>query len=81
MGGDPFTFLSSLLLLLSGDVESNPGPPRRSVAKTGPTNEEKIDSLSSSLEHYEKKVNGIESELDDQKKEQENKIKGEEEEK
>ena len=38
-----------LLLLQCGDIEANPGPPRRrpeAAAAKGPTAEEKIDALS-----------------------------------
>ena len=37
-----------LLLLLCGDIEANPGPPRRrpEAAAKGPSAEEKIDALS-----------------------------------
>lgn len=66
-----------LWLLLCGDVESNPGPPRRSVAAKAPSAEEKIESLSSSFGQYEAKVNGLESELDNQRKLYDDKIKGE----
>ena len=43
-----FPLLMLLLLLLCGDIEANPGPPRRrpEAAAKGPSTEEKIDSLS-----------------------------------
>ena len=53
------------------------GPPRRSVAQKGPSADEKIDSLSASLGQYEAKVTGLETEMDAQKKDYEEKIKGE----
>ena len=44
-----FLLLLLLLLLQCGDIEANPGPPRRrpdAAAAKGPSTEEKIDALS-----------------------------------
>lgn len=65
-------FLS--LLLLCGDIESNPGPPRRSVQGKTPSTEQKIESLSNTLAEYEAKINGLENELDSQKKSYDEKL-------
>ncbi|TRY80886.1 hypothetical protein TCAL_04708 [Tigriopus californicus] len=65
-------FLS--LLLLCGDIESNPGPPRRSVQGKTPSTEQKIESLSNTLAEYEAKITGLESELDTQKKSYDEKL-------
>ncbi len=64
-----------LLLLLCGDVESNPGPPRRSLATgTAPSADEKIESLTNTLSEYEAKVSGLETEIDAQKKTYESRL-------
>ena len=48
----------SLLLLLSGDVETNPGPKGRPEKDKGPTAEDKIRELGTALNEYEGKVQG-----------------------
>ena len=53
-----------------------PGPPRRSLAAKAPTTEEKVDSLSTSLSQFEAKVAGLEQELDAQKKDSQERVKG-----
>ncbi len=65
-----------VLLLRCGDVEANPGPPRRSVGGKAPTADEKIEALSTALAQYEAKVSGLESELDAHRKAYDDKIKG-----
>ncbi|XP_023325625.1 uncharacterized protein LOC111699245 [Eurytemora carolleeae] len=54
-------------ILLSGDIESNPGPPRRSIAEKGPSTEEKVASIEASLSTYEAKIQGLEHEIESQK--------------
>jgi hypothetical protein len=53
--------LAQTLLLLSGDVELNPGPKKGAAPKVeaGPTPEQKIAELEASLGQYEEKVKGI----------------------
>lgn len=65
-----------LLLLRCGDVEVNPGPPRRSVAQGKPSADDKIEALSSTLGEYEAKVTGLEGELDTQKKDYDKRLGG-----
>jgi len=60
-------------ILLSGDIESNPGP-RRSIAEKGPTAEEKLSSLEATLSNYEAKVSGLEHEIETQKEDYEKKL-------
>ena len=53
----------SLLLLLSGDVETNPGPKGRPEKDKGPSAEDKIRELGTALNEYEGKVQGRECPL------------------
>lgn len=52
--------LAQILLLLSGDVELNPGPKKGAPAKepAGPTPEEKIATLETTVQAYEEKIQG-----------------------
>lgn len=61
--------VSSLLLILSGDVETNPGPKKGGAAPkdAGPTPEQKIAELESNLSNYEAKVQELEGQLSSQK--------------
>ena len=56
----PFLLPSTLLLLLSGDIETNPGPPtgRLSVAK-GPSTEEQVYTLNAQVMKLEYLFLGI----------------------
>ncbi|XP_023322483.1 uncharacterized protein LOC111696925 [Eurytemora carolleeae] len=54
-------YLVSVLLLLAGDIELNPGPSgRRSVAK-GPTPEEEILTIQSQLEEIQTKLTQLDT--------------------
>lgn len=67
--------VSLLLLLLSGDVELNPGPPKRVPgAPSGPpkqekTKEEQLDILESRVREYEDKFDKLEKNYDATRKE------------
>ena len=50
--------LAATLLLLSGDVELNPGPKKGAPKETGPTPEQKIAELETTIKTYEEKVTG-----------------------
>ena len=47
--------LAATLLLLSGDVELNPGPKKGAPKDTGPTPEQKIAELETTVKTYEEK--------------------------
>ena len=48
-----------LLLLLSGDVETNPGPKdKKGKEPKGPTVEEQLNDLKTALTEYETKIQG-----------------------
>ena len=49
--------LSSLLLILSGDIETNPGP-KKGGGDKGPSADDKIRELGSALNEYEAKIQG-----------------------
>jgi hypothetical protein len=49
-----------LLLLLSGDIEINPGPKdKKGKEPKGPTVEEQINDLKTALTEYETKIQGM----------------------
>ena len=48
-----------LLLLLSGDIETNPGPKKGEKKEKGPTVEDQINDLKTALAEYEDKIKGI----------------------
>ena len=50
--------LAATLLLLSGDVELNPGPKKGAPKDTGPTPEQKIAELETTVKTYEEKISG-----------------------
>ena len=50
--------LAATLLLLSGDVELNPGPKKGAPKETGPTPEQKIAELETTIKTYEDKITG-----------------------
>ena len=55
--------LAATLLLLSGDVELNPGPKKGAPKDTGPTPEQKIAELETTIKTYEEKITGNELQL------------------
>lgn len=66
--------LVGLLLLLCGDVEPNPGPPRRA---RGQANGDKADDpIAETLGNVETKLSGIEAELAKLKRHFDEKTKG-----
>ena len=50
--------LAATLLLLSGDVELNPGPKKGAPKAEGPTPEQKIGELETKVSEYEEKIQG-----------------------
>ena len=50
--------LAATLLLLSGDVELNPGPKKGAPKDTGPTPDQKIAELETTIKTYEEKITG-----------------------
>ena len=52
-----------LLLLLSGDIETNPGPKKGEKKEKGPTVEDQINDLKTALAEYEEKIKGIFSKI------------------
>ncbi len=48
-----------LLLLLSGDIETNPGPKKGEKKEKGPTVEDQINDLKTALTEYEDKIKGM----------------------
>lgn len=51
--------LAATLLLLSGDVELNPGPKKGAPKEpAGPTPEQKIAELETTVKTYEEKITG-----------------------
>ena len=47
-----------LLLLLSGDIETNPGPKDKKGKDKGPSVEDQINDLKTALTEYETKIQG-----------------------
>ena len=47
-----------LLLLLSGDIETNPGPKDKKGKEKGPSVEDQINDLKAALTQYETKIQG-----------------------
>ena len=47
-----------LLLLLSGDIETNPGPKDKKGKEKGPSVEDQINDLKAALTEYETKIQG-----------------------
>ena len=47
-----------LLLLLGGDIETNPGPKKGAKEDKGPTVDDKIRDLGAMINQYEEKVQG-----------------------
>jgi len=66
--------LAATLLLLSGDVELNPGPKKGAPKAEGPTPEEKISGLETKVGEYEEKIQGLEKDLEAQKEESKEKL-------
>ena len=50
--------LPILLLLLSGDIETNPGPKDKGKKEKGPSVEDQINDLKTALTEYETKIQG-----------------------
>ena len=48
-----------LLLLLSGDIETNPGPKDKKGKDKGPSVEDQINDLKTALTEYETKIQGM----------------------
>ena len=48
-----------LLLLLSGDIETNPGPKEKKGKEKGPSVEDQINDLKTALTEYETKIQGM----------------------
>jgi len=66
--------LAATLLLLSGDVELNPGPKKGAPKVEGPTPEQKIGDLETKVGEYEEKIQGLEKDLEAQKEESKEKL-------
>jgi len=66
--------LAATLLLLSGDVELNPGPKKGAPKAEGPTPEQKIGELETKVSEYEEKIQGLEKSLETQKEESKEKL-------
>ena len=66
--------LASTLLLLSGDVELNPGPKKGAAKDAGPTPEQKISELEGKVQEYQDKIQGLEKDLETQKEESKSKL-------
>ncbi len=50
--------IAAVLLLLSGDVELNPGPKKGAPKQEGPTPEQKMAEMSATMAQYEEKIKG-----------------------
>lgn len=66
--------LAATLLLLSGDVELNPGPKKGAAKDAGPTPEQKIGELETKVQEYQSKIEGLEKDLESQKEQSKSKL-------